>query len=307
LLVTSVAVADPSPADVAAAQSLYDQGRKLLAAGKYNEACPKLEESQKLDAAQGTLFHLADCWEHIGRTASAWATFLDVASQAKATGRADRDQISRSRAAALEKRLARITIVAPSPAIPGLEIKRDGAVLRPGLWSTSIPVDLGVHIVSATAPGKRPWEGKVEVSADGANLSVTVPPLVDAPSDGTEHPHESDEAQRPFFTQRNVGLIVAGVGAAGLVVSIPLALAAKSKFNEAKTHCDGTGCDDQGVALDDEARRRGNVVTAVFLAGAGALATGGVLWFTGSTSAHAPTSASIAVGPNGIFLRGTWH
>src|SRR2546421_315839 len=67
--------ADASLADKAAAQTLFDEGRKLMAAGKYAEACPKLAESQKLDPGVGTQFHLADCYEKIGQTASAWAGF----------------------------------------------------------------------------------------------------------------------------------------------------------------------------------------------------------------------------------------
>jgi hypothetical protein len=296
------ASADPNPTDVAAAQSLFDQGRKLIAAGKYAEACPKLEESQKLDPAQGTLFHLADCWEHVGRTASAWATFLDVASSAKATGRSDREQISRSRAAALEKRLSRLTIVAPNEAASGLEIKRDGAVVRPGLWSTPIPVDLGTHTVSASAPGKQTWEGKVEVSAEGANLSITIPTLRDAPvaSNGTTTP----TAPATFLSQKNVGLMVGGVGVVALAVSIPLGLAAKSKYDDAKRHCDASGCDDIGVSLDAEARRQGNTATVVSLVGVAAAATGAVLWLTaGPKAGNAP---QVGLTPSGVQLRGTW-
>ena len=32
----------------------------------------------------GTLYNLSDCYEQIGRTASAWSGFRDVAAQAKA-------------------------------------------------------------------------------------------------------------------------------------------------------------------------------------------------------------------------------
>src|SRR5260221_11014313 len=68
--------------DPVAARTLFDEGRKLLADGKYDAACPKLEESQRLDPGTGTLFNLADCWEQIGRTASAWARFLEGARPA---------------------------------------------------------------------------------------------------------------------------------------------------------------------------------------------------------------------------------
>ena len=60
--------AEASLGDKAAAQSLFDEGRRLMGEAKYADACPKLAESQKLDPGVGTQFHLADCYEHLGQT-----------------------------------------------------------------------------------------------------------------------------------------------------------------------------------------------------------------------------------------------
>ena len=48
-----------------AAQQAFDEGMKLLDQGKTADACPKLEESQRLDPAMGTQFRLAECWEKL--------------------------------------------------------------------------------------------------------------------------------------------------------------------------------------------------------------------------------------------------
>ena len=126
--------ADASLADKAAAQSLFDEGRKLMTAGKYAEACPKLAESQKLDPGVGTQFHLADCYEKMGQTASAWAGFLEAASAAKSMGQSDREKVARDRAAALAPRLSKLTITsAEATAIAGVEIKRDGTAVERAL------------------------------------------------------------------------------------------------------------------------------------------------------------------------------
>src|SRR2546430_16366957 len=79
--------------DPAAAQALFTEAKQLMAQGKYAEACPKFDESQRLDPGMGTLFHVGDCDEHLGKTASAWAAFLEVAAQAKAAGQPARERV----------------------------------------------------------------------------------------------------------------------------------------------------------------------------------------------------------------------
>src|SRR5262245_32588034 len=69
--------------DSAGARALFAEGRALMDKDRYEEACPKFEESLRLDPGMGTQFNLAHCWEKLGRTASAWALFLDVAAAAR--------------------------------------------------------------------------------------------------------------------------------------------------------------------------------------------------------------------------------
>src|SRR6187399_829900 len=84
--------------DEAAAEALFLEAKKLAAAGKLAEACPKFAESNRLDRGAGTLIHLADCYEKNGQSASAWATFKDAASAAQALGRGDWQKLATQRA-----------------------------------------------------------------------------------------------------------------------------------------------------------------------------------------------------------------
>src|SRR5689334_11081114 len=80
-----LAAADVSPAKKA--ERLYDEGVALVDQGNYAAACPKFEESQRLDPALGTQFNLADCLEHTGKLGSAFRLFGAVERAARAAGK----------------------------------------------------------------------------------------------------------------------------------------------------------------------------------------------------------------------------
>src|SRR4051812_37121593 len=165
--------------DSAVAQALFDEAKALMAGGQAAAACPKLEESQRLDPRSGTLINLASCYEQTGRLASAWGRYVDAAASAKLQGNSEREQVARERAAALVPRLSKLAIVlAPAlSALPGLELRRDGAVVGQPAWGVALPSDPGQHKVSATAPGHRPFEATVTVAGEGQTSTVNVPEL----------------------------------------------------------------------------------------------------------------------------------
>jgi hypothetical protein len=178
------AFADPSPTDKAAAQALFDEGKRLLKEKNYVEACPKLAESLRLEPALGTKLHLADCYEKNGQTASAWALFREAAEQAKIAGQADRAKKATDRATALDARLCRLRIdVSTDAEITGVEVKRDGVLVGAASWGTAFPLDPGEHVIVAEAPGKKPWSVTVTLE-DGKTTPVVVlvPMLEELPS-----------------------------------------------------------------------------------------------------------------------------
>jgi len=100
--------------DPVGAKVLFDEAVALGNQGKFPEACDKLEQSQKLHDGLGTSFHLAGCWQKIGRTASAYELFADVAKRADAAGQAERGDVARSRMDALAPNSRASASISPS-------------------------------------------------------------------------------------------------------------------------------------------------------------------------------------------------
>ena len=166
--------------DSAAARALFAEGRALMEKEQFAEACPKFEESLRLDPGMGTQFDLAHCWEKLGRTASAWALFLDVAAAARNANQPQRETAARDRAKALEPRLTRLRIDVPKSSSE-MKIERDGQDVGRAAWGMAFPVDPGKHVIEVSAPGKKTWSDEVEVPAAPRTVSLAVPELEDAP------------------------------------------------------------------------------------------------------------------------------
>ena len=269
----------------AAANTLFDEGRKLLAAGDVASACAKFEASIAALPQLGTRLNLATCYERLGRLASAWAEFREAASLAGKRVEADREALARARIAALEPRLSRMVIkLAKDARTVELRVTRDDVVILPALLDTAVPVDPGKHIVAAIAPGYKPWRVEVTVAGEQQRVTVEVPALVPLPQEEAAAaaglPSLADAAHR-----RKVYRIAAvTAGAAGLVavgVGAYFGLKAKSNWDDSKSHCDAnTVCDQTGVDLVHDAQSAGTISTLAFGAGAAALVTGVILYFT---------------------------
>src|SRR5260221_8276291 len=155
LALAVVGSAYPALADESA-ETLYDRATKLTKEGNYTEACPLFEKSLALAANVNAQYFLADCYEQVGKTASAWKNFLGAESKAKALGKQDKADAAHARAEAIAPKVSRLTIKVPV-STSGLVVKRDGMLLEDAQWGLAIPVDPGpIHIV-AIAPSKRAW------------------------------------------------------------------------------------------------------------------------------------------------------
>jgi hypothetical protein len=284
----------------ATAEALFREGKALMDEGAYEPACPKLEASHRMDPAVGTLLNLAICLEKVNKTASAWANYLRAAGMARSRGQIDREQYARAQAAALEPRLTRIAFAVDEHAIvEGFVVKRDGIVQESATWATETPVDPGTLVITASAPGKKEWRTTVEVSGEGKTFTIDVPVLEDAPQEPAPAPvavvapaspqpaaAPSPAATSSGDTQRTVGIIVGGVGLAGLAVGSAFGLQARSKWNGAD--CPNNLCvSEADQTRAEDAKQFASISTWSFVAGGALMAAGAALWLTAPDGTNA--------------------
>jgi hypothetical protein len=223
--------ADAPHADTDAAHSradaLFTAAKQLRDAGLYEDACPKFVQTEQIEPGVGVMLYLADCYQHAGRTANAWAEFRKAEELAheRSDKRAD---VAKARADALEAKLAHVTIAVPEAAKhPGLEVMVDGTRILPDHYDTALPTDPGDHTVEITEPGQAARSVHLHVD-DGASLNVQVfepvappPPSAAAPALATEATPET--AAGPGGNMRTyVGFGLLGGGTVSLAVGAGL-------------------------------------------------------------------------------------
>ncbi|NUO48788.1 MAG: hypothetical protein HOV80_08025 [Polyangiaceae bacterium] len=278
----------------AAAEALFVRGRELADRGDYEAACPKLEASLKLDPAIGTRLHLADCYDRQGRTASAWATFMEVASLARIEGQTAREEIAVARARALELRLSRFEVRVPEAnRLPELTVQIDDVLVPQPSWGLALPFDPGKHSLRVTAPGYKAYETVIDTPAEGQSSVVDVPalwpepPEAPSPSAAGRAKRDSQPAQGEDAdagtTQRIWGIVIGGLGLASVSAGAVLGTQAVLKNDASMAHCkpdDPTLCSPRGVELRDEAFTYATGSTVSLIVGGGVVAAGLAVFFT---------------------------
>jgi serine/threonine-protein kinase len=299
-----------------AAEALFDSGLSHMREGQFAEGCAQLEQSLGLDRAVGAMMYLAECYERLGRVASAWLMFREAASQARAEGQMERSQTSEQRAAQLEPKLPRLVVRVSAPnSVSGLTIELNGEKVPDTAWGVPLPVDPGDNQVDAHAPGYRAFSVKQQLAANGETVVVQVPALAVAPNTPAAPaaaisspldpppsaapatqpralPLQDDESssaswQKPVaIGAAGAGLVALGIGTYFGVHAISLNDAAEKLCPNPDNHCD----DSRGLAYSSDANQAANLAN-VFLIGGGVLAaTGIVLWLT-APSADEPAAS----------------
>ena len=274
LLASPLGAQQSTTRDSTIAEALYLEGNRLLQQREFEAACPKLEESQRLDAGLGTTLALAYCYEHTRRPALAWALYREAEALAQKQGDS-RETEAAQRAQELESSLSTLTIFVPDSArVEGLTVKRNGVTLGRASWNVALPVDPGEWVVEVSAPGRQGWVNEVAVQDSADHVRVVVPVLKAAASG--EPPARLDDpaplepggattAVSPAvdhagpteggWTARRIagGASVAG-GLAGIGIGLVFLDGARRKYERADDGCEQLG--DSGLVCTPDGAER---------------------------------------------------
>jgi tetratricopeptide (TPR) repeat protein len=316
VLIVALAFAAPAHAQIAEAEALFREGKRLMKLGQTAQACDKFDASERLEPTDGTEINLANCREKNGQLATAWAMFAKAAAGAKRSGHTEREAEARRRAAELEPRLVYLTIVVPEASrINGLVIRRNDTAIDRALWDQSVPVDPDEYQISGEAPGHESWSTSVVVKTKSKTVEVPVLDKRPAGQDAAAAPSESRDPGKPvdapvvaaaapsrFTPRRKLAIAAAAVGVAAVGVGIGFGLYGNSLAGDADAICPGVDCGDaHAVDLNHSARSNALVANIGFAVGGAAIAGAAVMWLigapkTGETVSVVPTLGADRVG-----------
>jgi len=183
--------------------------------------------------------------------------------------------------------------------------------VRDEQWNNGVPVDGGTHTVGASAPGKRPWERRLDVQASGQTVRIEVPELEAGPALPPPvvigPPVTGSSTRVPFLV---TGGSLAAVGAVGLGLGAYFGVRALDQHASSQLQCAGTVCNDVGYQLNEDAKRSARISDVALVAG-GAVAVTGVVFLV--MRARLPKDGAVTVqpmaGPSamGAVLSGTFY
>jgi serine/threonine-protein kinase len=259
--------------DTSRAQLLFDAAKKLAQAGEWAEACTMFAESKKAESGVGVTLHLADCYEHTGRPASAKAQFLEAEQVARARGDTRRADLAHTRAVALEPRVNHLVVVASGgPRPDGWTVQLDDVRLTAEQLNLPLSVDPGDHVVTIQAIGQptRVFRMHLDDAHPGAEVHADEPPAAALAATPSDRAPEAPPPATPALTSPG------GKGAApSLRLPIALSLGAVAvagagagayfliRRDELSRH--GCSCD---PSLENEASAAADIA---FIAGGAAL------------------------------------
>jgi hypothetical protein len=292
------------------AEALFKAAKQLEKDGKLAEACPKYEASYKLDEQLGTLMNLANCYELLGKVATAWARWNAAYDWAKRQGD-DRLGYVEERQRKLEPRLPKLRLDVVNP-VAGLRIRREDSDLDQASWGVPVPVDPGFVTVTVLRGAQVIEERKVDVdegklaelTLDLAAIEAAHPPPPPPPATGTAPVPQPPVPREPYDpTHRTVGYVVGGVGLAATLIAAGLEIGALVKKGQAEEPdaCVNKFCAPGGLEAAESAATLAEAGQWLGIAGLAVMAIGVTVILTAPSE-----DTQVSIGPGSLVVEGAF-
>ena len=299
------------------AERLFREGAVALRHGELDAACDKLQRSNSLEPAIGTLGLLALCHERQGKIATAVEEYRAVTSLARTANQPERADIAAARVKELAPRVGRLELELPSSGAELTIILNDHR-LSPAELSAPLALDPGPVTIRASAEHYESWSGTAVIGSNGgttklaipelerseparvaAPVPVPLPPPAKAPKLGPT-PVQSSAKTEP----RALTWVAWGAGAAGLGVGSFFGFRALASKRDSNEHCVGNECDADGVRLRSSALHEATAATVLIAAGALATGIGFYLYVSEPEAPRVAAQLTPAPGGGSLSLRG---
>jgi hypothetical protein len=209
--------------------------------------------------------------------------------------RADHLSACQALAASLRPRVARLIV--ETPRIPGLQVRVADTDLPSAVWGVPYLVTPGTVLVTAMAPGYRPFRAELDVGPGGTRAVRVV--LEEAPQSlelpGTSGGRSRGDDIRPVDARGGLNpgpVALLTVGGAGFVAAGVFYLLRGAALSDRDALCDSLGCP-EAARPDHDRAVTFNTLTNVSLGVGAAFAAGGLVWYL-----IAPRRAVTAAAPD---------
>jgi hypothetical protein len=287
-LLLAPAVAHAGEDEQQKALQLFDKGRKLAKEGRCAEAIAPLQESLRYAEGVGTLLNLGNCFETLGKMASAHRAFVR-AQEVAARNDDKRQNEAKERAKAVEKDVSTLMVHVPASMKSGTDLAIDGESWPKERWDVPWPIDPGPHEIDVTSPPSPRHTESVTVKphADHAEWSASLPsegPQTTTKISLPENPKKEPE-NAGGSTQKTLAYVAGGGAGLGVATGIVAGIISLSAHSALTGRCTGyPNCNysdrEQLDKMNGNAFLAGNISTIGFIAGGALLITAFALYFT---------------------------
>jgi hypothetical protein len=315
----AIAALDPAthanaqtPQALAEARRLFTEALADEQAHRFDVALEKFRRVQHVRDTMSVRYRVGACLEGLGRLREARATFVALIDDAgKPTG----DDVETVRSAAariddLNARIPKLTLKLSPHASASAEIRVDKALIPTSTLVDPLLLDPGDHVIEATSADAPPFRTRFALD-ERAHVELTIPldpatatPPVPSTSATTTAPRPSVEPPSP--PPRTLPVLAIAGGGALIVASGVTLLVRHGDIAEINRLCHNGVCPASQQAEITSTRNRalfeGPLGVAFGVAGV-ALAGVGIYFMLGPRD---PASPSIALGADGIRLRGSF-